>query len=830
MTGEEPAGGGARAHAAAISVLVIVIIALFWRVFFLGETLVDLAAHQNQLPWGAETSEFDGYAFNRRDLTDTYITRDYFVVDSYRRGELPLWNPYILSGHPIYADGVTKLFSPFNLLYIWFDVPLGYTIGRLMELALAAVFLYVFLVHLGLSPPASLVGSLVFTLSDHVMLRLTGEGWVGGLMWLPLMLLGADIALRRRRLLPAAGAGAALALQFYCGFMPAAIYYVGAIGAYYLWVSWLTRDGESGSRAVARGAGYLAFTVVTGFALSAIIWLPVFELLGYSNRKIVPTELGYIWMPPWHLITLILPRVFGKAFDPNFLEMFVGVGVSQDRSVYLGIVTLFLTGLAVWRPVDRRVYYFAGLVAFSLFVVTCAPIYVHLTRFLPVVRTIRAITRVNGLYAVGGAVTAAYGAQRLLSLDRSATLAFLSWARRLALWILSGIALLTVAFWSFSTRIPTNFRDGSRWRRLAVRLALTLSNQFQPSIANIDLWIPVGVLLIVLALCWFFSRGDWSPRILLAVLTVVLCCELVWNDSQYNPTFRRDALYSATATTDFLRDNIGNDRVVVVPAGFGGETGTGRDRKLIAPPNTLMPYQIATISGKDQLFPRWYRGLTSLIEPQPELSHIIFNNPRSPVYDLLGVKFLLTSVDNRLDSPSYREVLNREGVRVYQNLSVMPRAFLAASWTEVKSPAEALAIMRDEGFNPREIVAVESAPGELAGVETPGPGDAVEITAYAPDTVTLRASAGGARLVVLTDVYYPGWDAFVDGSSARLLRVDYALRGVVIGPGQHIIQFVFRPKSLRYGMIISLTTSLVVLAAASFVWIKTKSAGRKRNA
>src|SRR5438128_256524 len=108
-------------HLVAVAALLLLIVVLFWRVLFFGETIVDLAAHSNQLPWGAAVTKYPDYPYSRRDLTDTYITRDYFVVESYRKGELPLWNPYIFSGHPIYADGVTKLFAPTLLLYRWFD-------------------------------------------------------------------------------------------------------------------------------------------------------------------------------------------------------------------------------------------------------------------------------------------------------------------------------------------------------------------------------------------------------------------------------------------------------------------------------------------------------------------------------------------------------------------------------------------------------------------------------------------------------------------------------------------------------------------------------------
>src|SRR5205823_7494650 len=238
---------------------------------------------------------------------------------------------------------------------------------------------------LKISPGGAFAGSLLFLLSDHVMHHLTWLGWIGGLMWLPLMLLGADRAMRnengrsnRDRAFSAIGAGVALALQFYCGFMPAAIYYVGALAAYYLVSPWIIEQAGNRIAAMKSAIKYLAVSLVVGFGLSATIWLPVFELLGYSNRKIVPTELGYIWLPPWHLLTIVLPRAFGEAFDPKYTRMFLEMGVSQDRSVYIGLAALPLIGFALWRPRDRRVYYFVGLIVGALFVLTCAPIYVHI--------------------------------------------------------------------------------------------------------------------------------------------------------------------------------------------------------------------------------------------------------------------------------------------------------------------------------------------------------------------------------------------------------------------------------------------------------------------
>lgn len=72
------------------------------------------------------------------------------------------------------------------------------------------------------------------------------------------------------------------------------------------------------------------------------------------------------------------------------------------------------------------------------------------------------------------------------------------------------------------------------------------------------------------------------------------------------------------------------------------------------------------------------------------------------------------------------------------------------------------------------------------------------------------------RLLVFLDAFYPGWTATVDGKPAELLRVDDAFKGVVVGPGTHTVEFVFRSARIRWGMAVSTITLVVV--CASVVW------------
>ncbi|MFY9227259.1 MAG: YfhO family protein, partial [Blastocatellia bacterium] len=807
-----------KIHVFAVLTLLIIIVGMFARVFFLGETLVDLAAHSNQLPWGANTTEYSSYAYNRRDLTDTYITRDYFLVDGYRSKELPLWNPYILAGHPIYADGVTKIFAPINLLYLIFDIPLGYSLARLLELALATIFIYLFLINLSLNPAAAFTGSLVFLLSDNVMQHLTWLGWLGGLMWLPLMLLGADKALAERKILPAIGSGIALALQFYSGYTPTAIYYLGALISYYLLVSLLNKTIINKLTAIKTSLKYLSITLLVGFGLSAANWWPVFELLSFSNRKIVPTEIGYVWLPPWHLLTLILPRAFGRAFDHNISSRFVDIGVSQDHIIYLGLITLILIAFIFWRSgwklADTRIYYFLFLTLGALLVMTCTPVYVHITKYIPVLKTIRAVTRISGLYCFGATVLAAYGADLLLKASWTELKTYLQQVKNFMLFLLGSLIIAMLAF--NIVAIPNNFSEISGVKRLLLRILVSLQEYFYWR--NSDFIISLIIIVILTILLWILVNSAKDQKIKFAVTALlILFLELTWQSNQYNPTYK-SVIYPKTNATEFLKNNVGFNRVVVAPAELRGKTEKIIGDKIVAPPNTLLPYKINTIYGKDQLFPKWYREFTNLSERQDRLSHIVFNQISSPMYGFLGAKYLLTENNVEVDNVNYKKVYEGEGVKIFENLLVKPRAFFATNFQQVDRQDQVIHKLKEQTLDNLSNIIISDKNVNLDNIKTASNTDKVEITSYKNNQVVLKTISDGTKLLVLTDTYYPGWEVLIDDKPAKLIRANHAFRAVVITEGQHKVEFIFRPKSFYYGAVISLIS--LILTSIAIFWCR----------
>jgi uncharacterized membrane protein YfhO len=89
-----------------------------------------------------------------------------------------------------------------------------------------------------------------------------------------------------------------------------------------------------------------------------------------------------------------------------------------------------------------------------------------------------------------------------------------------------------------------------------------------------------------------------------------------------------------------------------------------------------------------------------------------------------------------------------------------------------------------------------------------GTGGSAAITRYEDDRVTMRSHGSG--MLVLSDSWYPGWRAKVDGRDAKVERVDYLLRGVRVGPGAHTVEMTYRPLSFRIGWIVSLLTAIAL--------------------
>jgi hypothetical protein len=202
----------------------------------------------------------------------------------------------------------------------------------------------------------------------------------------------------------------------------------------------------------------------------------------------------------------------------------------------------------------------------------------------------------------------------------------------------------------------------------------------------------------------------------------------------------------------------------------------------------------------------------------------------SPLIDLLNVRYIVVPnnavtgharYDLFLLSLKYDQVFQNDEIRILENPKALPRAWMVHSVSQV-SAAGARNKLASGKVDPREEALVEVEPPKLKMLPT-GAGDAVSVVGYDDDSITLTADAAADGFLVLSEVYNPGWQVSVDGKPAQLYETDYLLRGVVVPEGRHEIVFTYSPKSLRYGVYLSLATTAVagiIVFWAGFWWLR----------
>jgi hypothetical protein len=197
--------------------------------------------------------------------------------------------------------------------------------------------------------------------------------------------------------------------------------------------------------------------------------------------------------------------------------------------------------------------------------------------------------------------------------------------------------------------------------------------------------------------------------------------------------------------------------------------------------------------------------------------------------DLLSVSDLLVGPLQAIATPLHGPGLHvaykgKDGV-VYANSNALPRVFVVDRQRTVAGDKAQLAAVTSPGFDGHGVAVTDHpVPGipQAAGTATGSSDATAKLRSYDAEKVVIDATASRPSLVVLTDSFYPGWKATVDGKPAPIERVDYVLRGVSVGPGHHMIVMRYQPASWRLGWIVSLVALLALLGALASVWIGTR--------
>lgn len=167
-------------------------------------------------------------------------------------------------------------------------------------------------------------------------------------------------------------------------------------------------------------------------------------------------------------------------------------------------------------------------------------------------------------------------------------------------------------------------------------------------------------------------------------------------------------------------------------------------------------------------------------------------------------------------------VYEDEQVRIFENEDALPRAWIVHSARQMH-PLFALDRLDSGRVDPRQTALLPDEPPPLDEPEDPSE-DRARVTEYEANRIELSAATGARGLLVLSEVYYPGWNAYVDGERVPIHRANHLLRAVPLPAGEHTVELRYEPWTLRVGIAISAISAAAMLAVAAAALIQRRRA------
>ncbi|MDP2649432.1 MAG: YfhO family protein [bacterium] len=724
-------------------------------------------------PWSSYP-EFWGPIKN--NATPDVISQIYpwkkLVIDIWKSGNIPLWNPYGFSGTPLLANYQSAVLSPLNLVYFILPFIEAWSILILLQPLMAGIFTYLFVRSLKLSKSASVISSLAFMFCGFLITWMMYGTMGYAILFLPLALFAVQKISSTQKWYYSLLLAITIPFSFFSGHFQTSLYFLIFILAYIIFKFLTERNVEA----------FLLnlLSVFWGLLFSSVQLIPSIELYWSSVRSEIFMKSEVI---PWgYLPTFLAPDFFGNPVTRN--DWF---GHYAEWNAYIGLLPLMLGfySLRKRNTLTLFFFFFAALVFLLAFQTPILDLLIVLK--IPVLST-SAASRIIVLFSFCFAVLAGFGFDNLIADLKNKKL------RPVFLWI-AFFAFLFLLLWvitSLSLFLP---EDKSR---------ISFSNLKLPTILLLG-----SILVIFLGV---FVKVKNMLVIISALLILITAFDVLRFAIKWQPFEPKNLVFPDVPISKFLSAIQDKDRVF---GNLGAEAS--------------VTYRIPSIEGYDPLYIGRYgefiRAASDGRFHKGERSVVLLSKNaafRERVINFLGVKYLVHKVsDNntvwtypvwKYPVDQFKIVYEDDFYQIFENQKVFKRAFLVNNIKVRQSEKEILGLILKEGTDlKKEAVLEEDIELAGKGVEI---GEA-EVREYKPNRISIETSSKGENLLILTDPFYPGWKAYIDGKPSKIQRVDYAFRGVVVPDGKHNVTFLYNPESFKTGLLLAVL-GIIGAGAQSF--------------
>ncbi|MGA9533825.1 MAG: YfhO family protein [Anaerolineales bacterium] len=702
-------------------------------------------------------------------------------IEMMKSGQVPLWNRFLGMGAPLLANYQSALLYPPNWILFFVDVAWGQGLLVIAHWIISGVGMALLARRLKLGRMPATISGLAYALSGYLVARAGFFSINAAASWLPWILVGVETLTTsndrlRDSLRPVVGTALAFSMQWLTGHAQTSWYTLLFALAWWFWCV----GSEKGWRAAWTHVPKLISALAIAFALSAPQLLPTLEYLSVSPRasSFDPRLAMTYSFWPWRALEWIAPGLLGH---PARAGGYWGYGNYWEDAIYIGVLPFLLALAAIVTSFSRRrldgAVHFLSLVGAASFLLGLGkntPVFPFLFDHVPTFNLFQAPTRWNLVTIACLTLLAGIGADRW----RAAAGRRLYWLRLAT----AGAAAVTLAAVIAGNLLPaarpaTLFATGvaGGWLLLAGGLALLLTEQR----TTWWRWLVVGVVLANL----LTANSGVLP---------MTDASLYKEESRWTSTsIQGHRLYMDPAVEYELK---------FAEAFRFDEYGSMSDWKQVRDmglPDTTLLDRISSANNFDPLVPagfaRWIEALASLPDRQQQR-----------LLGLMDVQLAwLTAPEGDLDG--YEMIESPKRVRWYSQ----------ASW--VKGEESALAEVTDPAFDPERTLLLE---GQQPGRQEGG-SQAQILSVRDPSSgrTEVDVTADGAGWLLLSDVYYPGWTAAIDGQSTTVYLADSIFRAVHVPSGDHTVSFTYQPWSWRLGLMFF---GLGLAAVSLWAWARRR--------
>lgn len=728
-----------------------------------------------------------------------------------QNGEAPFWNAYIFGGMPLMASGYAGAFYPPNWIFAILPAGLAMNLVVITTFHIAIVGAYRYSRVLGIARVGAIVAAMVFGFGGYMVMSLGQTSNIASAAWLPWIMFSLENIYQRsitQRDSWKYGSWGALflTLQFFAG-VPQILWYTILLTGSYIFFSVFGRGFPHGRRQYLTSILWLVFLFVM---LSAVQLLPMRELQLQGGRAAISYEqFSSFSFPPQQIAALLIPYLFGGATMPPYGRVYSGVDGIFITCGYAGLAGIMLAGIALFGRSREGLVRFWGIVCIASLLLSFGSFLpFNLNRFLyeiPIYNLFRASFRYMFAYTFAVSVLAGLGMDFYVKTEPGKRVTVLRYVT------ITLLVLFCASVGGFALS-STAKGDTSNTTLLS----------------SSEILIPICFLYVTVAAIRLYAERAFTPYAYL--IPVILFFDLLayghgleWRSYKFNI----DAQLTDPPSVQFIksRERYYDSFRIVSYAGIE----FGRHYEMLDYPNVSIARGLQSINGYDML---QIKGPAAIMGDMSAEGLIRDPNAFSKQHvglDLLNVKYLLyeSEASNKIPLPAerWKKLEGFGAVEVFENLSALPRAWFVDRVQHV-TDADALGVIQKgalpdgSAFDPRSVALVADNISIGNDDVITNPESDVTMTSYAAQSITIHTRNSHAAFLVLSEIFYPGWTATIDGQSTTVVKTNHSLRGLVVPAGEHHIEFVFRSAAIRRGMLLTVFGLSVMILFHTLIKIR----------